>query len=59
MPRYRGHAVLDTMELLNEPSFEKWGLDPQSFSSEQFTAFIKSEMAKWAKVVKEARIPPQ
>jgi tripartite-type tricarboxylate transporter receptor subunit TctC len=39
--------------------FEQVGVDPQSLSVEQFTVFIKSETARWAKVVKDAGIPPQ
>jgi tripartite-type tricarboxylate transporter receptor subunit TctC len=35
------------------------GVDPGSSTPEQFTAFIKSETAKWAKVVKDAGIQPQ
>jgi tripartite-type tricarboxylate transporter receptor subunit TctC len=37
--------------------FEQLGVDPQSLTIEQFTVFIKSETARWAKVVKEAGIP--
>ncbi|MGZ9003862.1 MAG: Bug family tripartite tricarboxylate transporter substrate binding protein [Burkholderiales bacterium] len=35
------------------------GFDPQPSTSEQFAAFIRSETAKWAKVVKDAGIPSQ
>jgi tripartite-type tricarboxylate transporter receptor subunit TctC len=35
------------------------GVDPGSSTSDHFSAFIKSETAKWAKVVKEAGIQPQ
>ena len=38
---------------------EQMGFDPQSSTSEQFAAFIRSETAKWAKVVKDAGIPSQ
>ena len=38
---------------------ELLGVDPGSSTPEQFTAFIKSETAKWAKVVKDAGIQPQ
>jgi tripartite-type tricarboxylate transporter receptor subunit TctC len=38
---------------------EKMGVDPQSTSSDQFTALFRSETARWAKVVKEAGIPAQ
>lgn len=35
------------------------GADPASSSPEEFTAFVRSELARWDKVVKEARIPTQ
>lgn len=38
---------------------ENYGVDASASTPEQFAAFIKSEMAKWAKVVKAAGIPPQ
>jgi tripartite-type tricarboxylate transporter receptor subunit TctC len=38
---------------------EQLGVDPGSSTPDHFTAFIKSETAKWAKVVKEAGIQPQ
>jgi tripartite-type tricarboxylate transporter receptor subunit TctC len=38
---------------------ELMGFDPQPSTSEQFAAFIRSETAKWAKVVKEVGIPSQ
>jgi tripartite-type tricarboxylate transporter receptor subunit TctC len=38
---------------------EQMGFDPQPSASEQFAAFIRSETARWAKVVKEAGIPAQ
>ena len=38
---------------------EHMGFDPQPSTSEQFAAFIRSETAKWAKVVKDAGIPSQ
>lgn len=38
---------------------EKMGVDPQSTSSDQFTALFRSETARWAKVVKDAGIPAQ
>jgi tripartite-type tricarboxylate transporter receptor subunit TctC len=33
------------------------GFDPVADSPEQFTAYIKGEVAKWAKVIKDAKIP--
>ena len=38
---------------------EQMGFDPQPSTSEEFAAFIRSETAKWAKVVKDAGIPSQ
>ena len=32
------------------------GAEPQPGTPEQFTAFMRGEMAKWAKVVREANI---
>jgi len=34
---------------------ELFGAEPGGFAPEQFAAFIKSETAKWAKVVKESK----
>ena len=39
--------------------FADIGLDVEPQTPEQFTALIKSETAKWAKVIKDARIPQQ
>ena len=38
---------------------ENFGVDVSSSTPEQFAAYIKSETARWAKVVKSAGIPPQ
>ena len=35
------------------------GMDARPTTSAEFTAYLKSETAKWAKVVHEARIPQQ
>lgn len=35
------------------------GMDPRPTTSAEFTTYLKSETAKWAKVVHEARIPQQ
>jgi len=34
--------------------FANMGIEPAGTSSQEFTAFIKSELVKWAKVVKES-----
>ena len=44
-------AMPDTQQRLSEQ-----GIDVASSSSEEFAEFIKSEVAKWARVVKEAGI---
>ena len=35
------------------------GAEPVGSSQEQFGAFIKSEMAKWGKVIRAANIKPE
>jgi len=58
-------AKLNTqlMKALSSPDLrsrlEQMGVDAQSSTPAEFTAFIKSETAKWAKVVKDAGIPSQ
>jgi tripartite-type tricarboxylate transporter receptor subunit TctC len=53
----------DVVRTLSMPDLqrriENLGVDPGSSTPEQFTAFIRSETARWAKVVKEAGIPSQ
>jgi tripartite-type tricarboxylate transporter receptor subunit TctC len=53
----------DMVKALNSPDvrqrLEELGLDVETQTPEQFAALIKSETAKWAKVVKDARIPLQ
>ena len=50
-------------ETLAEPqvqaAFLKQGLDPQPNTADEFSALIKSEIAKWNKVVREAGIPQE
>jgi tripartite-type tricarboxylate transporter receptor subunit TctC len=50
-------------ETLAEPqvqaAFLKQGLDPQPNTADEFRALIKSEIAKWNKVVSEAGIPKE
>jgi tripartite-type tricarboxylate transporter receptor subunit TctC len=36
--------------------FESLGLEPVGNTPEEFAAFQKAEVAKWAKVVKDAKI---
>jgi tripartite-type tricarboxylate transporter receptor subunit TctC len=53
----------DVVRALDTPDtqrrLEQHGVDPSSSTPEQFAAFIKAETVKWAKVVKDAGIPPQ
>jgi len=53
----------DVVSALSLPELQRriehLGVDPGSSTPEHFTAFIKSETARWAKVVKDAGIPPQ
>ena len=48
---------------LNAPDIKdflfKQGLDAAPSTPEEFTAYMKSEMAKWAKVIKDAGVPTQ
>jgi tripartite-type tricarboxylate transporter receptor subunit TctC len=50
----------ETAEVLRMPdvlaSFEKNGLEAMTTTPEQFTAFVKSDMERWATVVKAANI---
>ena len=53
----------DVVKALNTPDvrqrFAEICLDVEPQTPEQFAALIKSETAKWAKVIKDARIPQQ
>src|SRR5579862_4865264 len=51
----------EVQRIFSDPAFRARFLDPQMFESmaetpEEFTAFIKAERAKWAKVIREADI---
>jgi tripartite-type tricarboxylate transporter receptor subunit TctC len=50
----------DTVKVLAQPdvrsTFTKLGLDPVGNTSAEFSAIIRSDIAKWAKVIKEAGI---
>ena len=50
-------------ETLAEPqvqaAFLKQGLDPQPNTADEFEALIRSEIAKWSKVVRESGIPQE
>jgi tripartite-type tricarboxylate transporter receptor subunit TctC len=53
----------DLLKALDLPETKKrlsdQGIDPKTTTPEQFLAHVKNETAKWAKVVREAKIPPQ
>jgi tripartite-type tricarboxylate transporter receptor subunit TctC len=53
----------DVVKALGTPDvrqrFADIGLDVEPQTPEQFAALIQSETAKWAKVIKDARIPQQ
>ena len=50
-------------QVLSDPatreSILKQGINPEPNTAEEFTALIRSDIAKWAKVVREAGIKPE
>jgi tripartite-type tricarboxylate transporter receptor subunit TctC len=50
-------AALDLPETKKQLSDQS--MQPTPLSSQKFAAFIRSERAKWAKLVKDVGIPPQ
>ena len=51
----------EVIRIFNDPAFRARFLDPQMFESmagppDEFAAFIKTERAKWSKVIREANI---
>lgn len=50
-------AVLNSAELTQRYSAQ--GMDPKPTTSAEFAAYLKSETEKWAKVVRDAKIPQQ
>ena len=52
----------DTVKILAGPTrqrLEVQGFEPEGGSPAEFTAYIKSEIIKWAKVIKDAGIPAE
>ena len=52
----------DTVKILAGPTrqrLEVQGFEPEGGTPAEFTAYIKSEIIKWAKVIKEAGIPAE
>ena len=58
-----GQLNRSTVSVLNQPDmkqkFEAQGMDAVPSTAEKFTAYLKSETVKWAKVVVAAKIPRQ
>jgi tripartite-type tricarboxylate transporter receptor subunit TctC len=51
------HKVLASPEM--KKTFVDFGAEPTPTTPEVFTAFVKKEIAKWTKVVKDANIKPE
>ena len=55
-----GHAVV---KALRAPDIKErllaMGAEPVGSTPDQFGTFIKSEMAKWGKVIRDANIKPE
>ena len=53
----------EVVKILRAPDmrekFISMGAEPVGSSQEQFGAFIKSEIAKWGKVIRDANIKPE
>jgi tripartite-type tricarboxylate transporter receptor subunit TctC len=51
----------ETVHMMKQPSYRKriedLGADVVANSPQQFSAYIRSEVARWAKVIKQAKIP--
>ena len=41
-----------------EEAIKKTGCTPLSSTPEQFSDFMKAEVTRWAKIIKEAKVPP-
>ena len=54
---------VDTVQIIDAPATRSWlvaqGADPAPGTPEEFGAFIRSEIAKWGKVIREAGITVQ
>ncbi len=51
------HKILATAEM--KKRFAEFGAEPAPTTPEAFNAIVKSEIAKWSKVVKDANIKPE
>jgi len=50
-------AIVDTPAV--QEKLRGQGLEPDSMTPEELAALFKSETAKWAKVIKDAKIQPE
>lgn len=59
----RNRLHTEVVKILRSPDIKEkllgMGAEPVGSTQEQFGAFIKSEMAKWGKVIREANIKPE
>ena len=57
---FRARAIAKGINAPDTKAFlSNMGVEPAGTTPQEFGAFIKSEMVKWAKVVKDAGIPTQ
>jgi tripartite-type tricarboxylate transporter receptor subunit TctC len=53
----------DVIKIVNSPELKERlkadGSDPVGSSPEQYAAFLRNEIAKWAKVIKFANVKPE
>jgi len=61
-PQIIGRLNAETLQVLRDPeviqAIGKQGYDPLGGSPEEFDSYLKSEIAKWAKVVRAANLRP-
>jgi tripartite-type tricarboxylate transporter receptor subunit TctC len=59
-PQLRDRLSADVLEVLRSPAirsqFEKQGAEPGTLTQPQFAAFVDAELAKWAKVIADAKV---
>lgn len=42
-----------------QQALKKRGIDPQTSSPSEFSAFVRADLAKWSKIVKDANVKPE
>ena len=61
-PDALARLAADTQRILKMPdiieSLRSTGQDPEGLTPEQFGAYNRAEVARYAKVIKDARVPP-